>query len=83
MWRVGNGKSIKVLKDLWILGLNVKQLLEQTHVEEWDLTMDSLIDDSTQWWTVERVRALFNPNIAAEILKIRVCPNSNDKWYWS
>lgn len=52
-------------------------------MEDVDTTLDSLIDVSTQWWKVERVRALVNPNIAAEILKIRVCPGSNDKLFWS
>lgn len=80
-WRIGNEKLIKVFKDPWILSFTAKELIEHTNVEEWDTTVASLIDDNSQWWNVDKVRALFNPNIAVEILKLTICPNSNDKQY--
>lgn len=44
-------------------------------------TIGSLIDNNTHWWDVDKVRALFNPNVAADILKITIGPiNYADKW---
>lgn len=61
---------MKVFQDPWIPSFTTNQLTDQIIVEEWEITIDSLISDNTQWWNVEKIRALLNPNIVAKILKI-------------
>lgn len=45
--------------------------------ESRDETVEFLIYSNTHWWIVDKVKAQFNPTIAAEILKIVLDPNSN------
>lgn len=35
-----------------------------------EANVEELIDCNTEWWEVRKIRALFNPKIATEILKI-------------
>lgn len=81
-WRIDSGHFVKIYKDPQILGLNTNELTDDSEVEDSrDDTGSSLIDESTQWWNVEKVRALFNPHIAERTLKIIIYPSSNiDKW---
>ncbi|XP_041004026.1 uncharacterized protein LOC121249385 [Juglans microcarpa x Juglans regia] len=41
------------------------------------------IDIETGWWDVSRVRALFNPRIASDVMKILLSPGQHeDVWMW-
>lgn len=53
-------------------------------IEENEDTVDSLIDSNTKWWNIRKIRALFNPTITANIVKIIICPRDHeDKWTWT
>ncbi|KAG2666985.1 hypothetical protein I3760_15G091300 [Carya illinoinensis] len=79
-WRVGNGQTVRTFKDPWLPNCsNVSALVE---VDE-DLKVHSLIDASIGWWNVHMVRALFNPNLVQQILKLHVSVNSEDSLFWS
>ncbi|XP_042969199.1 uncharacterized protein LOC122301911 [Carya illinoinensis] len=79
-WRVGNGQTIRIFKDPWLPdGVSVSSLIE---VDE-NLKVHSLIDASTGWWNVHMMRALFNPNLIQQILKLQISVNSEDSLYWS
>ncbi|KAF5441802.1 hypothetical protein F2P56_036985, partial [Juglans regia] len=46
-------------------------------------SVDNLIDATTKTWNAQLVRALFNPNTAVEILRIRLLPTQGlDRWIW-
>ncbi|XP_042974784.1 uncharacterized protein LOC122306423 [Carya illinoinensis] len=79
-WRVGNGQTIRIFKDPWLPeGVSVSALIE---VDE-NLKVNSLIDANTGWWNVHMMRALFNPNLIQQILKLHISVNSEDSLYWS
>ncbi|XP_042950087.1 uncharacterized protein LOC122282202 [Carya illinoinensis] len=79
-WRLGNGQTVRIFKDLWLPECpSVSTLVE---VDE-NLKVNSLIDDSTGWWNVHMVRALFNPNLVQQILKLQVSIDAEDSLYWS
>lgn len=67
---IGDGKSF----NNWIPGHQaLKMEISNVNEENKEHTFDSFIDSNTKWWNVEKVRVLFNPNIAAEILRIIIC----------
>lgn len=53
-------------------------------IEENNETVDSLIYSNTMEWNTQKIRALFNPIIAVDILKIVICPRDHKyKWTWA
>lgn len=78
--------GIKVAK-LWtkplILGYN-NILLHQANKgtpKDLSATVSLLIDINTQWWDVEKIRALFNPKVTKNILRVPIGPNHyTNKW---
>ncbi|KAF5459693.1 hypothetical protein F2P56_019617 [Juglans regia] len=47
-------------------------------------TVESIIDSSTKWWHVEKIRTLFNPKIVVDVLKVIICPGEQaDAWVWA
>lgn len=77
-WKVGYGKSVKIWIDVWISRHRAKEVDNKEDI------VDNLIDRDTMWWKVEKVRALFNPIVAADILKIILCLTYNeDQWIWT
>ncbi|KAF5468190.1 hypothetical protein F2P56_012365 [Juglans regia] len=82
--RIGNELTARIWEDTWIPGhqalKNGMSLCEGT-----DMTakVARLIDSHTGWWDVEQVRALFNPIIVSDILKIVLSPGRyEDAWFW-
>lgn len=90
-WSVGDGLSIHIMKDSWILGfqnleteIDSRSMLHNGQSALIDGKVASLIDSDTKWWDVSKVRALFNPKIAEEILKLNPSTsNGVDKWIWN
>ncbi|XP_035551721.1 uncharacterized protein LOC118349890 [Juglans regia] len=87
-WNVGNGSLIHILNDVWIPGFrNLRQALgnEQSieHSSQLDNQVFSLIDQSTKWWDIAKVRALFNPNMVEAILRLHPShTGAADHWMW-
>lgn len=74
-WRIGDGKKAKIWKDCWTprhKALCVE--LSGSSAEQCEETVDTLINEDTKGWKVDRIRALFNPNIATKVLKIVIFP---------
>ncbi|XP_035543593.1 uncharacterized protein LOC118347680 [Juglans regia] len=60
------------------------QELDTMQGNHMEATVDSLIDQETKWWKVEYIRALFNPIVVVDILKIMLSSNEyEDKWIWT
>ncbi|KAG6696512.1 hypothetical protein I3842_09G152300 [Carya illinoinensis] len=83
-WSIGNGKAVRIWKDCWVPGHQVLQ--RDTVCAESDTIeakVGDLIDGNTKWWDVNRIRALFNPNLAVEILKTVPSPSDEvNRWIW-
>ncbi|XP_041004081.1 uncharacterized protein LOC121249435 [Juglans microcarpa x Juglans regia] len=84
-WRVGSGENIHIWKDAWIPGH--KPLVDELILREgidMDETVDIPLDPETKGWRMDHIRALFNPIVVADILKIRLSSNQyEDKWIWT
>lgn len=80
VWRVGDGKSIKLFEDKWVPSLTSKISVPN---DSWhsDTTVNSLIKDGI--WDVDLIIKNFNPYIAGEIRKIPLSLQSNrDALFW-
>ena len=82
-WRVGNGKTIHILEDKWLLNpTTFKVCSPQRDIDDFPM-ISSLIDEDTKRWKADRVRALFYPFEAETILKIPLSYNlPNDSIIW-
>ncbi|XP_041020420.1 uncharacterized protein LOC121262052 [Juglans microcarpa x Juglans regia] len=83
-WRIGNGATARIWQDNYVPGYQ-SLMLEETGSAERDFSAReaSLIDIETGWWDVSRVRALFNPKIASDVMKILLSPRQHeDVWMW-
>ncbi|XP_071722530.1 uncharacterized protein [Rutidosis leptorrhynchoides] len=79
-WKIGDGKTIKIHEDLW---LPTRRLIGPANKEEPRLVAD-LIESDSKKWNVNRVTALFQENIANEILAQPLCLHSRpDKLVWT
>ncbi|XP_073153947.1 uncharacterized protein [Henckelia pumila] len=81
MWRVGDGKSIKIFEDKWIPSLHLKM---GNGVVQWtrDPKVSSLIIDGA--WDEELITTSINAHVAGEISKIPLhSMGSVDSRFWS
>ncbi|XP_042944567.1 uncharacterized protein LOC122278446 [Carya illinoinensis] len=74
-WRIGNGATTRIWHYTWIPS-HQSLIMEENGTAGRDLStrVTSLIDVDIGWWNVSRFRALFNPNIASDVLKILLSP---------
>ena len=70
-WRVGNGSSIRVLKEKWIPNHPTNKVLHSIGVEEEDSDwlVAKLIDLDLNWWNHEFISSKFHKEDAKAILK--------------
>ncbi|KAG2712919.1 hypothetical protein I3760_04G148100 [Carya illinoinensis] len=84
LWRVGNGDQIKVFQDSWIPGIQKEDFQGVNQIpSHQNLRVKDLLDLDTGWWNVEILRALFNPRVVSQILKLNVSFTHDDSWYWA
>jgi hypothetical protein len=72
MWQFGNGKSISIWQDRWILmpftySSVTKQVLDH------DATISALIDNDTKWWNIPLLQQVFSLEEEMTIYQILVC----------
>jgi ribonuclease HI len=60
VWRVGNGKKIRIWKDRWINSPSTYMVTSPPRILNSDSTVDSLIDDNTKWWDQDLLNRLFS-----------------------
>ncbi|XP_073030650.1 uncharacterized protein [Primulina eburnea] len=71
IWRVGDGKSIKIFKDKWIPTMQSK-IGEPMGTWDKEATVNDLINQGV--WNVDLISTRFNPYVAGEILNIPIRP---------
>ena len=67
LWRVGNGKTIRIIKDNWIQSTTT--IKSVVHLPE-NLKVRSLIDEVAGRWNEDIVRSYFSEDDAEKILQI-------------
>jgi hypothetical protein len=73
LWRVGNGKTIRISKDNWVQSSTIIKSVVQLPE---DLKVHSLIDEVASRWNEEIVRSYFSEDDAKKILRIPLCYTS-------
>jgi len=74
LWRVGNGKEIRIMKDRWILDMPCTPLHPMVQIPD-ELKVNALIDESTRQWNEELIRICFSSANAECILSIPLSHN--------
>ena len=69
-WRVGDGSTIRVTSDKWILNQVTNRVLYPPVEEEWEWRVSDLIDCRTNSWDHEEVMSKFQRSDAEAILQI-------------
>ena len=67
---MGNGASIRVLKDYWLPNQPTKKILFQPEEEIGEWRVSDLIDWPNHQWDKERIIAMFHPFDAEAILQV-------------
>jgi hypothetical protein len=73
VWRVGNGKKIRIWQDRWLLSPTTYKVLSPPRILEPNSTVSSLIDGDTKWWNSVLLEQLFSRE---EVLLIQSTPVS-------
>ncbi|KAG6629363.1 hypothetical protein CIPAW_14G079800 [Carya illinoinensis] len=83
VWRVGNGKSIKVWKDKWLPSPSTSQVQTVPNRIGSEATVSILIDEEKQIWKKELIGDVFNQDEARLICSIPISSrNVEDKRIW-
>lgn len=84
-WRIGDGKNVNIWQDRWIPGHNALMAEEIVIRDDTRLLgVDALFQHNEKQWDITKLRALFNPNVVANILKVQLCSEvDEDKRLWS
>ncbi|XP_018806584.2 uncharacterized mitochondrial protein AtMg00310-like [Juglans regia] len=72
VWRVGNGKSVKVWKDKWVPIPSTFQIQSPITILEPNATGDVLIDEESKTWRKEHVHDVFRQEEAHCICSIPI-----------
>ncbi|XP_059454900.1 uncharacterized protein LOC132185097 [Corylus avellana] len=84
MWRVGDGKSIKIWHDRWIPSPVTYAVQSPVHILESDARVCSLIDENTKWWNKELVYNILCKEEADIVCSMPICPRQQgDCMVWA
>ena len=72
-WRIGDGFSVKIFKDSWLLGAQSGRVLSPIFILSEEAMVDQLIDRDSRWWNSTLVDLIFIPSEAQLIKSILVC----------
>lgn len=70
-WAVGDGSTIKITKDKWIPGVQAGMVNTRFPIPD-DVTVDWLMNPERNAWDEEIVKAVFNDDIAREVLQVPI-----------
>ncbi|KAG6661744.1 hypothetical protein CIPAW_03G196400 [Carya illinoinensis] len=83
VWRVGNGRSIRVWKDKWVPIPSTFQIQTPNKILDCNTTVSELIDGENKTWKQELVQAIFSQEEAKSICSIPISVKGmGDKIIW-
>lgn len=84
VWRIGNGRRVRVLWDQWILGLETPLIPPKNlPAELLNEKVHSLINPLSSTWNLQAINSLFSPLVAETIRKIPLnLTPQEDRWVW-
>ncbi|KAG6647541.1 hypothetical protein CIPAW_07G085700 [Carya illinoinensis] len=83
VWRVGNGRSIKIWKDKWVPIPSTFQIQTPNKILDCNATVSELIEDGSKTWKQELVQAIFSQEEAKSICSIPISVKGmGDKTIW-
>ncbi|CAN0914975.1 Putative ribonuclease H protein At1g65750 [Linum grandiflorum] len=81
-WKVGDGSQIKVWEDPWIRRDGCFEAESRSPIPDSNLRVSALLQPNGEEWDEVRVRSLFHPREADEILAMTVVGGEADKAVW-
>ena len=82
-WRVGDGRSISVFNDSWILGLPNGKVISSFSSLDRSISVADLINHDSGCWKVDVIENSFFSFEAQKILAIPLCTSAqHDLVYW-
>jgi hypothetical protein len=83
VWRVGNGKSIRIWKDRWFKSPTTYKIISPPKILDPNSTVSALIEENTKWWNLGLLHQLFSSD---EVKSIQALPisetNQEDCLVW-
>lgn len=73
IWRVGDGKSIKIWGDRWIPSPSSFAIQTPLRFLDCEEKVCSLIDPETHWWNIPLLNEVFNAEEAIIVSSIPIC----------
>lgn len=73
VWRVGNGKTIRICKDRWLPSPTTYMAHSPPSILDHNATISRLIDEDTKWWNYAMLEQIFSWE---EIISIQSVPIS-------
>jgi hypothetical protein len=84
MWRMGDGRSIKIWEDWWIPSPSTYSIQSPVNILEPDAKVCSLIDEDTRWWNKALVGSIFSKEEVDIICSMPICPlQQHDRMVWA
>ncbi|XP_024626573.1 uncharacterized protein [Medicago truncatula] len=85
MWKIGNGRKVRIWKDIWMPDLKLLEPGEGSLTIHVDACVKELIDEDTKQWNREVIFANFERDVAQNIvntpLSMRL-PADKLVWHW-
>nr|POE56995.1 hypothetical protein CFP56_45526 [Quercus suber] len=83
-WRIGDGQSIRVFKDNWILDASGGRVISTTWARDADIKVAELIDSGSGCWKSREIDECLVPFDAQRIKAIPLCITPQlDLFYWA
>lgn len=60
VWRVGNGKTIRIWKDRWFTSLTTYRVISPPMILDSTSTVSKLIDEDMKWWNYAMLEQIFS-----------------------
>jgi ribonuclease HI len=83
IWRVGNGRKIKIWGDKWLPSPTTYAIQSPVHILNSEARVCDLIDPDLQWWNIPLIKEVFKEEEVEKICSLAICPRTQeDQTVW-